>query len=185
MSGRRMAIGALLAAAAVLAGCSDTTPPVAAAGTLADSADQVLSVVRVALHNEGLQRGRLTADTAFVFDEGTRFEMVNVHVTFFNDIGAPNGTLTSREGTYNTRAGSMEARGNVVVTNPLGRRLESPQLRYDQALDEISSDSAFVATEPDGRRIEGVGFTSDPDLNNIRIRKTTGAIGGAFVIPNQ
>lgn len=178
----------LLALALALSGaaCGDdtgVTPRIA--NVRADSADQVLSGVRVALHDEGLLRGRLVADTAYVYDESTRFEMVNVRVTFATATGADDGTLTAREGTYNTRLGTMEARGDVVVTNPDGRRLETQQLRYVQSTNQISSDSAFVATMPDGRRVEGVGFVSDPELQNIRIKRTTGGLGGSFVIPNQ
>jgi hypothetical protein len=64
----------------------------------------------------------------------------------------------------------MEARGNVVVVTEDGRRLTTEQLRYDQIRNEISSDSAFVLTEP-GRRLEGVGFTSDPNMNNVRVHR--------------
>jgi hypothetical protein len=78
----------------------------------------------------------------------------------------------------------MEARGNVVVVSEDGRRLTTPQLRYDQARNEISSDSAFVLTEP-GRRVEGVGFVSDPNMKNIRIAKTTSGSTGRVTIPNQ
>jgi hypothetical protein len=78
----------------------------------------------------------------------------------------------------------MEARGNVVVVSEDGRRLTTPQLRYDQARNEISSDSAFVLTEP-GRRVEGVGFVSDPNMKNIRIQKTTSGSTGRVTIPNQ
>ena len=43
----------------------------------------------------------------------------------------------------------------------------------------ISSDSAFVLTQPD-RRVEGVGFVSDPNLNNLKILKI---LKGAGPIP--
>ena len=45
-----------------------------------------------------------------------------------------------------------------------------------QQRNEISSDSAFVMTEPN-RQLEGVGFRSDPNMQNIRILK--GASGMA------
>jgi LPS export ABC transporter protein LptC len=62
----------------------------------------------------------------------------------------------------------MEARGNVVVVSEDGRRLETQQLRYDPARNEISSDSAFVLTEPT-QRVSGIGFRADPNLNNVNI----------------
>jgi LPS export ABC transporter protein LptC len=112
----------------------------------------------------------LESDTAFFFDENTRIELRVVKLTFYTRTGVRNSVLTSREGTYNTRQSQMEARGQVVVVSEDGRRLTTEQLRYDQGRNEISSDSAFVLTEP-GRRLEGVGFTSDPNMNNVRVHR--------------
>ena len=78
----------------------------------------------------------------------------------------------------------MEARGNVVVVSEDGRRLDTQQLRYDPARNEISSDSAFVLTEPT-RRLEGIGFVSDPDMNNIRVHKVIGGQGGTIPLPGR
>jgi LPS export ABC transporter protein LptC len=127
------------------------------------------------LTSQGIARARLNADTAYFFDENTRAEMENVHTTFFTTTGAQDAVLTARRGTYNTRQAMMVARQNVVVVSEDGRRLETPELIYSQARNEISSDSAFVLTEPD-RRLEGIGFRSDPNMNNIRILKGASGI---------
>jgi len=91
-----------------------------------------------------------------------------VRTTFFTETGVKDATLTSREGTYNVRSGNMEARGNVVVISEDGRRLETPQLRFDPGRNEISGDSAFVLTRPEDV-LTGVGFVTDPNLTRIRI----------------
>jgi hypothetical protein len=78
----------------------------------------------------------------------------------------------------------MIARGTVVVTTEEGRRLTTPELKYDQGMNEISSDSAFVLTEP-GRRLEGVGFRSDPNMQNVRILKTKSGSTGVVTLPGQ
>jgi hypothetical protein len=97
---------------------------------------------------------------------------------FFTATGAPNAVLTSREGTYNTRTGNMEARGNVIVTGVDGRRLTTAQLRYAQPQNQISSDSPFVLTDTTHRQTTGVGFTSDPDMNNVKcLRQCAGTAG--------
>jgi lipopolysaccharide assembly outer membrane protein LptD (OstA) len=70
----------------------------------------------------------------------------------------------------------MVARRNVVVVSEDGRRLTTQELNYNQQTNEISSDSAFVMTEPN-RRVEGIGFRSDPDMKNIRILK-----GGSGIV---
>jgi LPS export ABC transporter protein LptC len=169
----------------VLGACQERKePPTVGRSPLADSADQIMYKARSLMTDNGLLRAELHADTAYFFDESTRIEMRIVHVTFHGPTGTKDATLTSSAGTYFNRIGTMEARGNVVVITEDGRRLTSPHLKYDQTQDQVSSDSAFVLTEP-GRRLEGIGFTSDPNMNNIRCLKACRGESGAVTIPAQ
>lgn len=163
---------------AVLTACAEkkTLPTARTGSPLADSADQIMFGAKFNLTDKGLHRARLNADTAYFFDENTRVELENVHTTFFNGAGAQDAVLTSERGRYNTRVGQMVARGNVVVVSEDGRRLTTSELIYSQPANQISSDSAFVLTEPN-RRLEGVGFRSDPNMKNIQILR--GASGVA------
>ncbi len=171
----------VLATAAALACSSGTEPRVTAGNPLADSADQVMFGVSTVITNRGVLRAQLAADTGYFFDGNSRIEVRHEKTIFYTSTGQPNATLTSVEGTYNMRRGQMEARRNVVVITTDGKRLETEQLRYDQATDQISSDSAFVLTEP-ARTLRGIGFTSDPDLTNLRVKRVlTGS--GAFTLP--
>ncbi len=171
----------VLAAAAAMACNSGTEPRVTAANPLADSADQVMFGVSTVITDRGVLRAQLAADTGYFFDGNSRIEVRHEKTVFYTSTGQPNATLTSVEGTYNMRRGQMEARRNVVVVTTDGKRLETEQLRYDQATDQISSDSAFVLTQPT-RTLRGIGFTSDPDLTNIHVKKVlTGS--GAFTLP--
>lgn len=175
----------VLITAALAAACSDAkSPPVVPTTPLADSADQIMYRARSVLTDRGVLRADLLADTAYFFEENTRVEMRQVNTTFFKPTGAKDAVLTSREGTYNTRLGSMEARGNVLVVSEDGRRLTTQQLRYDQQKNEISSDSAFVFTEP-GRRLEGVGFTSDPDMTRMRCLALCRGSAGEVRLPGE
>lgn len=184
MTRRMLCLGVGLAAAAA-AGCRQgAEPPLAAMSAMADSADQVMFNARTLLTDQGLMRAELLADTAFFFDENTRIELRTVRTTFYTAAGAKDAVLTSREGTYNTRFNRMEARGDVVVVSEDGRRLESPVLRYDQLRNEISSDTSFTVTEP-GRRLSGIGFTADPNLNNVRCLRACSGTGGAVTVPTQ
>ncbi len=160
---------------AILAGltgaCSPKKqPPVAAHSPLADSADQVMYGARFNLTDKGLERAQLHADTAYFFDDNTRIELEKVNTTFYTATGAKDAVLTSQRGTYNSRTSNMIARKDVLVVSEDGRRLTTQELMYNQQKNEISSDSAFVMTEPN-RRLEGIGFRSDPNMKNIQILK--------------
>jgi LPS export ABC transporter protein LptC len=162
-----------LVLAMLAAGCrGEGTAPPQATGTpaICGECDQIMFGIRTVLTDRGVRNAELEADTALFFDENSRIEVRGVKLTFYTRTGERNSVLTSREGTYNTRQSRMEARGNVVVVSDDGRRLTTEQLKYDQVRNEISSDSAFVLTEP-GRRLEGIGFTSDPNMNNIRVHR--------------
>ena len=164
------ALFAALAIASVVACSSKKQPPVATHSPLADSADQVMYGARFNLTDKGLERAQLEADTAYFFEDNTRIELEKVHTTFYTATGAKDAVLTSQHGTYNSRTSNMVARKDVVVVSEDGRRLTTPELLYSQQKNEISSDSAFVLTEPD-RRMEGIGFRSDPNMKNIKVLK--------------
>jgi LPS export ABC transporter protein LptC len=177
MTRRWIGILTLVGAAAVGCGRSGKVPVGVAPNQLADSADQVMFHIQTVLTDKGLLRAGLEADTAYFFDDNARVEMRNVRTTFYSSTGQKTSVLTSRQGTYDTRRSETEARKNVVVVSEDGRRLETAQLKYQQGANQISSDSAFVLTEPT-RTVRGIGFTSDPDMKNVRVFKT-------FVLPGQ
>ena len=149
--------------------CDDKRqPPVLARSAMADSADQVMFGASFNMTNRGVIRAELQADTAYFFDDNTRIELDDVNTTFYTVSGVKDAVLTSDHGRYSTRMGNMTAFGNVVVNTEAGRRIVTPELHYNQASNQFSSDSHFVMTEP-GRRLEGVGFRSDPGLNNVQV----------------
>jgi LPS export ABC transporter protein LptC len=159
-------------------------PPVAATRqTLADSADQVAFGERYLITDQGLNRAEIHADTAYIFDDNTRTDMRIVNGIFFDSQGARDAVLSSRTGIFNERTNALEARGDVVITSIDGRRLESPFVRYDRRVNIISSDTVFTMTAPDGRIIHGIGFTTDPDLNNIHVMHVISGKAGAVDIP--
>jgi LPS export ABC transporter protein LptC len=176
---------ALVLAAAALCACTDVKgPPIAAnKQTLADSADQVLYDQRMLITDRGLNRAEILADTAYFFDENTRTDMRIVHGIFYDSEGKKDAVLTSRTGVYNQRLNSLEARGDVVITAMDGRTLVTPHVRYDQRVNLISGDTIFTLTTSDGKVLHGIGFTSDPDLNTVRVLKEISSKAGPVVIP--
>ncbi len=169
-----------------IAACGDNRTKTLAPGQVvaADSADQVIYGSRTLITDRGMLRAEIQSDTAFFFDDNTRVDMVRVRGIFFSSSGAKDAVLTSRTGLYNTRNGLLEARGDVVMISVDGRKLTTPLLRYDQRVNQVSSDSAFVLTEP-GREVSGIGFLSDPDMNNIRVLRASKAKAGSFTLPGQ
>ena len=175
------------AAAALLTvvACNEqgATPPVKARQTMADSAEQVMLGVRVLLADHGIQRGEMFADTAYVFDDQTRYELRKVRATFNTSTGTKDGVMSADRGRYNMREQVLEGFGNVVIVTTEGRRLSSPHIKYLQAVNEVSSDTTFTLVEP-GRNVSGIGFNADPQLTRIQILRSMGA-KGSFTLPGQ
>lgn len=142
-------------------------PSRSARAAIPDSADQLVIGMRTILTEQSVSKGILLSDTAYVYDDGSRLELLRVHLTFRTAQGRKDGVLTARAGTYNSRLSRLDARGDVVVVREDGMRLESPQLVFDQARNQIFSDSAFTLTQP-SRTITGIGFESDPHLTTFR-----------------
>jgi LPS export ABC transporter protein LptC len=168
-----------------LTACSEkgTTPPVKGGRTMADSAEQVMLDVRALLTDHGVQRGEMFADTAYVFDDQTRFELRNVRATFNTSTGTKDGVMTGDRGRYSTRDQVLEGFGNVVIVTNEGRRLTSPHIKFLQTANEVSSDTSFTLVEPD-RSLSGIGFTADPQLTRVRVLRA-GAGRGSITLPAQ
>jgi len=167
---------------AAVGSCGEGIKPTATIAAT-DSADQVLIAMSHYVTEQGVQRARVRADTAFFFSPTQSAELRNVHITFYDLRGAETSTLTAKEGTYRWRTGNMEARGNVLVVRTDGATLRTEVLRYFQAKNEVSSDKPFVFDEPN-RHVEGEGFTSDPDFKVVTAIRPKGT-GGKFTLPNQ
>jgi LPS export ABC transporter protein LptC len=181
--GRAVLLSAALGIVLTLGCSSGKQPPVAVKNPLADSADQVLFHTKSVITDNGVMKAEVYGDTAYVFDDNTRVEMRVVRTVFFTVTGAKNAVLTSREGTYNTRTNNMEARGDVVVISEDGRRLTTPILKYSQARNEISSDTSFTLTTDSTHHMIGIGFTSDPDMNNMVCLRACSGSAGTVTLP--
>ena len=151
----------------------------------ADTADQTLFKVRHYITRDGVQKSLVEADTAYYYEGTQSFELRVVTVTFYNPDGAPTSTLTADQGTYQTMTGAMEGRGNVAVRSTDGTRtLHSEQLKYDPGKNEISTDLPYTYDQG-GNHLEGTGFTSDPDFQQMTTANPRGRAGEGVVLPGQ
>lgn len=177
----------LLASASVVGGAAcqrpGSAPPVKRGRTMADSAEQVMLRVRSLLTDHGVQRGEMFADTAYVFDDNTRFELRKVSATFNTTTGTKDGVMSANRGRYSMREQVLEGFGNVIIVTNEGKRLTSPHIKYLQGINEVSSDSAFTLVEP-GRNLSGVGFRADPQLTRVQVL-SAGKGRGSINLPKQ
>jgi LPS export ABC transporter protein LptC len=174
-------IGAL-----ALAACNKASgPPLGAIkNALADSADQILFGAKFTITDQGLRRAEVEGDTAYFFNSNTRIVLHPMHAKFYSSNGAFDGIASSREGTYDTRLATLEAKGDVVINSLDGKRLETPFARYDQRLDLISSESTFYMSEP-SRDARGKGFKSDASLNSFSVTTLISSKSGKVQIPQE
>jgi LPS export ABC transporter protein LptC len=183
MTRRIIAVAALSVLAIAACSRQGSKPPVKTGASLADSAEQVMQNVHYVLTSGGIQRGELFADSAYIFDDNTRYILKSPRTTFNTEAGVKNGTMRADRGRYNLRQQVLEGFGNVVITSTEGRRLTSPYVKYNQALNEVSSDTNFTMVEP-GRTLSGVGFKADPQLQHVQVLRAPRG-QGSFTLPGQ
>lgn len=168
--------GIVVFAAGAISGanaCKDSKQPPVGVGQPGDSAEQIGFGVRTLLTGNGVQRGELTADTMYVYNDQTKFDFRNARVKFNTETGAPNGTMRADRGIYDTRTQILEGFGNVVVTTLDGKRLTSPHVKFNQLANEVSSDTTFEV-KSGAREQNGIGFTADPNLTRFRCLRQCG-----------
>ncbi|MBX6364316.1 MAG: LPS export ABC transporter periplasmic protein LptC [Gemmatimonadetes bacterium] len=144
-------------------------------------ADHVMLDVRQYLTDDGIRRGVLNADTAYVFVDSGKVKLRKVTLQIFGTTGMEVANLVSRTGELNQRNNVMVARGNVVlVTREGGRRIETEELHYDPNQHRIWSTVATTMQE-NGSRITGDGFTADDQMQNIQVTRPRGTVSGMKV----
>jgi len=166
---RHLAAVVLASSVSALACGVEEPPETVGLELLAEGADQVMVTVQHFMTREGIRRATVRADTAYVMDDESTVELRHVRLVFFDNEGVEESVLTAESGSYHMQSGDMDAAGNVVVVQSDGaQRLETEQLAYDAAADQLRSETPFVFTQPD-RVIRGSSFTSDPSLENHQV----------------
>lgn len=160
----------LVPVVAVVLACAEEEPAsTVGLELLNQGADQVMVTVHHFMTREGVRRGALRADTAYMMDDEATVELRNIHLVFYDETGAEESVLTAEEGSYHMQSGDMSASGRVEVVQSDGsQRLETEQLAYDAAADRLRGDQPFVFTQ--GTRVtRGNSFESDPSLENRKV----------------
>jgi LPS export ABC transporter protein LptC len=90
---------------------------------------------------DGMKRWRLLADRAsHSLGEGVA-TVENVRMTFYDESGAEDLTLTARRGTFKVEAREIDVEGDVVLASPRGYTLYTDRLSYREAERMISTDA--------------------------------------------
>jgi LPS export ABC transporter protein LptC len=167
---------------ALTSACGSAARGVAAVGSAADSADQLMMGLRQNLTKDGVRQAYLRADSAFIYETSGRVDLRKIQVTFFSPQGEQQSVLTGKEGTYWTRTNQMSARGDVVVVRTSdGARLRTDFLQYDAVKGEVTTDKPYVA-DKGSQHFEGVGFVCDPGFTNCTTEHARGT-AGRLVMP--
>jgi LPS export ABC transporter protein LptC len=166
----------------LLLGCGrDSTSPSADADAFDLPADQVAYEIEYRMTNRGVFVALLNSDTAYVFEDSRRWDLVGVRVTFYDDQGREAGRLTSARGDYDTASGTFIAREDVVLISegPEGERLlETEELYYLIRDDRLWTERPFTLREA-GRTSRGNSFRTDAKLQRWEVTgiQTGGSVG--------
>ena len=122
------------------------------------------------LTTNGVQRGELTADTAYVLDEQTRFDLRQrarqLHDGNRRAAGHDGGGSRRDD---STRTQILEGWGNVVVKLVDGRTLKSPHVIYNQITHQISSDTNYTVDARQRHASTGIGFTAERRRSRVQL----------------
>lgn len=95
-------------------------------------------------------------------------------VDLFDDEGNKN-TIVADYGIIYSATNLIDLQGNVVVLTNDGKKLEAPQLYYDQTNEWIFTQEKFKFTNPeDGTVMDGEGMDFNKDLSFFNAHKTYG-----------
>jgi len=88
-----------------------------------------------------------------------------IHVWFYEKTGELKAELTANWAKHDVAADIWEARGNVVVIDNEGRKLETEQLFWDPQKKIVYSEKYTKITSPDGTMSSGTSFTTPQDFS--------------------
>ena len=161
----------------LLAACEPQAETPVVSEDIANGADQIMFGVEHFVTGNGVVRGKLVSDTAFMYEDSAMVRVRPVNLTLFDDDGNIAGEVTAQSGLLNTRTQTMVATGSVVVEETGGDRIETEELHFDPNRDRVWS---VVATtiHRDGTVLRGSGFTSNTQLTDTRLDTPRGRVEG-------
>jgi LPS export ABC transporter protein LptC len=162
---------AILAAAALLAGCGGAVKPAnppSAAGILPS---QSIDGFRLIETNMGKKSWVLDADSANTFNEKQTVELFKLKLDFYKKTGdTVLMVLTSDQGTINTGSRDVEARQHVVVVTRDSMHIYTDYIRWLNKSRKLVTES-HVRLEKGTDWLEGDGMEASPDGREVQLKR--------------
>jgi LPS export ABC transporter protein LptC len=136
--------------------------------------DEVFTDFMTQESDSGMIKWRLTAPKASKFTAKNLVLLETPTILFFDDEGALQTTLTSKNGELYQDSRDMLAYGDVVVVSEKGDVLEADSLYWKDAEDKIVSHS-FVKLRRGNDILTGIGLECDHNLSAVNIKKNVKA----------
>ena len=152
----------------LVAGCSENTEVEDPRGTDAYP-EQETESYHTRQTRAGIAVWELWGDRAESYPGEDIMLLHGVRMHFYEE-GERSAVLTAREAEVDQATEFTTAKGDVVVINADGDRLESEILHWDPAKREINTEE-FVRFTRGDQVFTGYGMTTDPDLTNVQIHR--------------
>ena len=154
---------------AALAGCSPGKK-LSASALQAELPDSEVEDFSITETDSGRAQWTLFSKQALTYQARDLVQARTLRILFFDEKGARSSELIAREGELYQRSRDMVARGKVVLLTVEGWRMSTEEMRFSNSTNRITSD-VLVRVEKEGSVLEGIGFESDPNLQNFVFRK--------------
>lgn len=142
-----------------------------------DFPTEVITDAVVLYSDSAIVKVRLTAPKMeHYFVEEPYIELTEgINLVFYNEYGEMTSHLTANYAINFESEGRLEAKGDVVLINELGERLNTEHLIWKQNEEKIYSEKFVKITTAD-EIIMGEGFESNQSFTNFKITHLKGTI---------
>ena len=143
--------------------------------------DQESWGVTIILTDQGITRAKVKSGHLQKYND-KEFILLdnNVIVDFFDELENHTSILTSNKAEINESSNNMKAIGGVKVLSDSGITLFSEKLFWNSKDEKLFTKDSIMITTSDLDTLYGIGFESDPDLENWKILKPSGITGKEF-----
>ncbi len=135
---------------------------------LPKNVDLALKKINYTETRNGIRRWSLIADSAAHSAAEAITRLEDIRMTFYNEQGLEDGTLTADRGKMNSESRQVQVEGNVVVTSAGGYVFYSEQLWFSD-VDRLIYTDVPVRLVAEGMDVTGQGLRLDVQDHSFRL----------------